>query len=317
MTELGTAQEVLRRLELLVTRRLDGLLHGDHRGLVPGHGSEPGETRIYRPGDDVRRIDWNVTARTQVAHVRETVADRELETWLLVDLSASLEFGTADTTKRDLAVSAAAAVGFLTARGGNRLGAVLALGDLPPAVVPARGGRDHLRAILHRLLTAEVRDGSGATDLAAALERLARVARRRGLAVIVSDWLDADPGVGAAAPPWQQALRRVVVRHETLAVEVVDRRELALPDVGMVELVDPETGRVREVQTGDARLRARFAAAAAAQRASIAQAVRAAGADHLVLRTDRDWLVDLVRFVAFRRHRIDHRRRASGAAGGA
>lgn len=295
-----TASTVLRRLELTVTRRLDGLLHGDHRGLVPGHGSEPGEARVYQPGDDVRRIDWNVTARMQEPHVRETVADRELETWLLVDLSASLEFGTADATKRERAVEAAAAVGFLTARGGNRLGAVLALGDRPPLVVPARGGRDHLRAVLHRVITAEVRDGSGPTDLPGALERMTRVARRRGLAVVVSDWLDGDP---AGRPRWADALRRVAVRHDTLAVEVVDPRELDLPDVGVVELVDPETGRSREVQTANAGLRARFAEAAAARRSDIARELRAAGADHLVLRTDRDWLGDLVTFVSTRRER--------------
>ena len=297
----ATASEVLRRLELTVTRRLDGLLHGDYRGLVPGHGSELGETRPYQPGDDVRRIDWNVTARTQIAHVRETIADRELETWMLVDLSASLEFGTALCTKRSLAESAIAAVGFLTARGGNRLGAVLAIGDRPPVVLPARGGRDHLRAVLHRVVTADVSDGTGATDLSGALERLARVTRRRGLAVVVSDWLDGDPA--ASRPPWAEALRRVAVRHETLAVEVVDPRELELPDVGLLELVDPETGRSRAIQTGDARLRGRYAAAAAARRHDLARALRAAGADHLALRTDRDWLGDLVSFVASRRER--------------
>jgi uncharacterized protein (DUF58 family) len=296
-----SASEVLRRMELTVTRRLDGLLHGDYRGLVPGHGSEPGETRMYQPGDDVRRIDWNVTARTQQAHVRETIADRELETWLVVDLSASLAFGTADCTKRSLAEAAVASVGFLTARGGNRLGAIVVAGAAPPLVVPARGGRDHLRAILHRVITADVTDGSGATDIVGALERLSRVTRRRGLAVVVSDWLDDDPA--AARPRWAEALRRVAVRHETLAVEVVDPRELELPDVGMIELVDPETGRSREINTGDARLRGRYAAAAAARREVLARSFRAAGADHLALRTDRDWLGDLVAFVATRRER--------------
>jgi uncharacterized protein (DUF58 family) len=289
------AGEVLRRLELTVTRRLDGLLHGDHRGLVPGHGTDLGETREYQPGDDVRRIDWNVTARTQTTHIRETIADRELDTWLLVDLSASLEFGTADTTKRALAESAAAAVGFLTARGGNRLGAVIAVGGAAPLVIPARGGRDHLRAVLHRVLTASVPDGSGPTDLADVLGRLERVARRRGLAVVVSDWLDD----GA----WADALRRLAVRHDTLAVEVVDPRELELPDVGIIELVDPETGRSREIDLGRSRLRARYAEAAAARRAGLAASFRRAGADHLALRTDRDWLGDLVQFVATRRDR--------------
>lgn len=293
--------DVLRQLELVVTRRLDGLLHGDHRGLTPGHGSDPGETRVYQPGDDVRRIDWNVTARTQATHIRETIADRELETWLLVDLSASLEFGTAERTKRSQALAAAAAVGFLTSTGGNRIGAVLAAGERPMTIIPARGGRDHLRAILHRIQTTEVPDGSGASDLGAALERLGRVAGRRGLAVAISDWLDGDPV--AARPAWEQPLRRVAVRHETLCVEVLDPRELRLPAVGVLELVDPETGRRREIQTSDAGLRARYETAAAERRARLTAAFRAAGADHLVLRTDRDWMADIVGFVSTRRKR--------------
>ena len=298
---MTTSPDILRRLELTVTRRLDGLLHGDHRGLVPGHGTEPGETRIYQPGDDVRRIDWNVTARMQATHVRETIADRELETWLVVDLSASLEFGTADRTKREQALAAAAAVGFLTARGGNRIGALLATGSAPAVILPARGGRDHLRAILHRIQNTEVNDGDGSTDMGAVLDRLSRTARRRGLAVIISDWLDGDPA--APRPGWELPLRRVAVRHEALCVEVLDPRELELPDVGVIELVDPETGRRREVQTGDARLRSRYAAAAAERRARLKSIFRAAGADHLALRTDRDWLADVVTFVATRRER--------------
>jgi uncharacterized protein (DUF58 family) len=119
------SEESLRRLELLVTRKLDGLLQGDHQGIIPGGGTEAGEGRVYQPGDDVRRIDWNLTARSTVTSVRDTVADRELETWLVVDGSASLDFGTADCSKRDLAQAAAAAFGFLTCRAGNRLGAVV------------------------------------------------------------------------------------------------------------------------------------------------------------------------------------------------
>src|SRR4051794_27345379 len=145
----GPASDVLRRLELIIPRRLDGFLQGDHRGLVPGHGSELGETREYQPGDDTRRIDWNVTARMQVPHIRETIADRELETWVLIDQSASLDFGTADCEKRDLAVNGAASVGFLTARSGNRLGAILLRPGDGPIVVPARSGRAHLQALLH------------------------------------------------------------------------------------------------------------------------------------------------------------------------
>jgi len=212
-----------------------------------------------------------------------------------------LEFGTADRTKREQALAAAAAVGFLTARGGNRIGAILATGNGPATTIPARGGRDHLRAVLHRIQSVEVGDGSGATDLGAALDRLSRTARRRGLAVVISDWIDDDPA--AERMGWELALRRVAVRHETLCVEVLDPRELELPDVGVLDLVDPETGRRREIQTGDRRLRDRYAAAAAARRTRLAGTFRAAGADHLVLRTDRDWLADMVAFVTTRRQR--------------
>lgn len=292
--DANRAHEVLRRLELTVKHRLDGLLQGDYRGLTPGHGSELGETREYQHGDDVRRIDWNVTARQQVPHIRETIADRELETWLLVDLSPSLDFGTAACTKRDLALAAAAAVGFLTARGGNRIGSVL----MQPGKIgglPARSGRNHLLAVLHRLATAPKVDGGGTTVLTDGLDHLGSVARRRGLAVVISDFLASDE--------WADALRRLTVRHEVLAIEIVDPRELELPAVGVLAVVDPETGERREVQTSNTRLRQRYADAAIAQRATIAQAIRGAGSDHLVLRTDGDWVGDLVRFVVLRRQR--------------
>lgn len=298
---LGTLppDEVLRRLELTVTRQLDGMLHGDYRGLVPGHGSEPGETRRYQPGDDVRRIDWNVTARSIEPHVREAIADRELETWVVLDASASMAFGTAQCEKRDLALAAIAAVGYLTSRGGNRMGAVLApAASGEPATVPARSGRVHLQALLRQALAALRPDSTPDTvGLTPALERALRTVRRRGLVVVVSDFLDAGP--------WDKPLRALSARNEVLAVEVVDPRELGLPDVGMVQLVDPESGDIREVNTSDRRFRARFAEAATAQRRAIAGRIRQAGADHLVLSTDRDWLIDLARFVAWRRQRVD------------
>jgi uncharacterized protein (DUF58 family) len=285
---MSQPEEVLRRLELTVNRRLDGLLLGDHRGLVPGHGTEIGDTRLYVAGDDVRRIDWNVTARVQETHFRETIAERELETWLLLDLSASLDFGTADCTKRDLALNAAAAVAFLTARGGNRLGAVLLTTD-GVVTMPAKTGRNHVRAVLHRALTAPRADGTGGTDLGRAAHLLATPSHRRGLAVIVSDFL--------TSAPWERPLRMVSQRHELLAVEVVDPRELELPDVGVLVVSDPETGRQREVQTSAPGFSERYAAAARQQRAEIATSLRKVGAEHLVLRTDSDWLVDLARFL--------------------
>lgn len=296
--------EVLRRLDLAVAHKLDGLLHGEYQGLVPGHGSELGETRGYHPGDDVRRIDWNVTARFQEPHVRDTIADRELETWALVDVGPSMDFGTAFCEKRDLAVSAAAAVGFLTARTGNRFGALLAGAD-EPTVVPARGGRNHLMSTLHRII-ASPRLESGHVDLGLALTRLSVTARRRGLVVVVSDFLDAPDG-------WTRPLRQVAARHETIAIEIVDPRELSLPDVGLLSVVDPSTGRTRDVPTASKKLRARYEAAATEQRAAIAEGIRTAGVDHLVLRTDRDWLLDVVRFIADRRSRVHARRRVHGA----
>jgi uncharacterized protein (DUF58 family) len=298
-TSPAASTDVLRRLELTVIRRLDGFLHGDHQGLVPGAGSEPGEARVYTAGDDVRRMDWAVTARTQVPHVRDTIADRELETWIVADLSASLTFGTARLEKRSLALAAAAAVGFVASRAGNRVGAV-ALGGAAPLTIPARAGRQHLFATLQRLDRVETVEGAGPTDLAGALESLARTRRPRGLVVVVSDFLAPDG--------WARPLQALHARHEVLAVEVVDPRELELPAVGLIVLVDPETGRELEVQTGDRRVRERFGAAAAEQRQGIARTIRAAGADHLVLRTDRDWVVDLVRHLAERR-----RRRATGS----
>lgn len=290
----SSTREVLRRLELTITRKLDGLLQGDYRGLVPGHGSELGEAREYQPGDDVRRIDWNVTARANAPHIRTTIADRELETWILVDQTASLDFGTATLEKRDLAVAAVAAVGFLTAKVGNRLGAVLLNGD-GLQQLPAKQGRAHLMALLHRISTAELAAGAQQAALADGVRRLAGAARRRGLAVIVSDLIDSSD--------WLPEVKRLSVLHDTVVVEVIDPRELELPDVGMLTVVDVESGRLREVNTRDRKLRERYTAAANEQRDRNKAALRAAGIDHLVLRTDREWLGDIISFIALRRKR--------------
>lgn len=311
-------EQVLRRLELTVVRRLDGLLHGEHLGLVPGHGSEPAESREYRPGeDDVRRMDWAVTARTTVPHVRDLVADRELATTLVVDASASMDFGTALMEKRELAAAATAAVGFLTQRGGNRLGAVVAH-ERGLRRMPALGGRAPLLRLLRLLVTAP-RSGAdlagpvaGGATLADALDTAARQARQRGLVVVVSDFLDGDPVTGDV--PWEQPLRRLAARHDVLAVEVGDPREHELPDVGLLSLVDPETGALREVWTGSRRLRERYAAAAAQRRAALAALLRAAGVHHLELRTDRDWVRDITRFVLTRKRTARAGARPAGGA---
>ncbi|MEU8035631.1 DUF58 domain-containing protein [Streptosporangium sp. NPDC049078] len=301
------SERVLRRLELTVVRRLDGLLQGDHRGLTLGPGGDLAEARAYAPGDDVRRMDWNVTARTAEPHVRDMIADRELETWVLLDASASMDFGTALMEKRELALAALAAIGFLTERTGNRVGAhILHGGEVRR--FPARSGRPHLMALLGAVFSLpRTEPGIPAPRLGPAADDLRRVVRRRGLVVVVSDFLD---------PPetWERALRHLALRHQLLAVEVVDPRELTLPDVGMLTLVDPETGRRREVSTAGGRLRERYAEAAASQRAAIATALRRSGAAHLRLDTDRDWVRDLVRHVVLQR-RLARARGASGANG--
>jgi len=291
------AEEILRRLTLDVNRKLDGMLHGDFLGLVPGRGTEPGETRAYTPGDDVRRIDWNVTARMQDPYIRETIADRELEAWLVVDRSSRMDFGTADCEKRDLVLAAAAGVGLLTGRGGNRVGALMVRGD-QITTVPPRNGRTHLLSVLGRIMDTPRGDGTGPSDLAGVFKRAAAVAPRRGLVVVISDFLE-DPDT------WRTALGTVALRHAVLCIEVVDPRELELPPVGLVQFSDPANGATREVNTNDPKMRARYAEAAARQRAGIAHAIRSAGADHLQLRTDRDWILDLARYVSQRRKRAE------------
>jgi uncharacterized protein (DUF58 family) len=300
---LAAAERALRVVDIAVRRRLDGLLQGAHAGLRAGPGGEPDTARPYLPGqDDVRRMDWAVTARTAVPHVRTTLAERELETWVLVDGSASMDFGTAVMEKRDLAVAVVGAVAALTDRPGNRLGACLLTGS-GARTHPPRAGRVAGRALLRALLAAPRTEPgpAAAVDLAAGLERFHREHPRPGLRVVVSDFL--DPSLD-----WSQPVRRLASRHQVLAVEVVDPRELELPDVGLLAVVDPETGARREVWTGRRGLRSRYAAAAAAHRLEVRTALRRAGAEHLVLRTDRDWVADVARFAAVQRRRARARR---------
>jgi uncharacterized protein (DUF58 family) len=296
--DLHGSDQLLRRLEFAVRNRLDGLLQGNYLGLVPGPGSEAGESRPYVPGDDVRRMDWPVTARTTVPHIRQTVADRELETWIVADLSPSMDFGTALTEKRELVLAAITAVVHLTVRGGNRVGAVVGNGA-ESYVIPARAGRAHGRHVVRRIATTPRAGNMGGKDLTGLLESLRRPQRRRGLVAVISDFLDGSTEEGRL--PWERPLRGLSERQQLLGIEVLDPRELELPAAGLVTFVDPETGRQLEVQTSDAALRTRYAAAAGVQRERIAAGLRHAGAAHLQLRTDRDWITDVVRFVVARR----------------
>ncbi len=294
---IGLRPDAFGRLELAVRSKLEGRLHGDYQGLLPWHGSELGEARNYRPGDDVRRIDWAVTARTTETHVRDTIADHELTTIGIIDLSGSLHFGTGRRLKRDVAIEILGAMGFVTAHGANRFG-VLAVHPAGEKWLAPASGRHHVHATLRRLAQmprANAADDGRAAgiDLARGLARANRLARRRGLMVVISDFLGPST--------WSKPMRALADRHEVMAIDVVDPRELTLPDVGFMTVADPETGRRRVVDTSDAGLRARYRAAAAGQRARIADEIRRTGADHLTVRTDRDWLSDLIRHIEVRR----------------
>ena len=289
------ALRALRGIEMLVRRRVEGPLHGDHRSLLRGLGSEP--------GDDVRRIDWTVTARTNVPHVRDAVADRDLDVSVLLDRSGSMGFGTAGRTKRDLALEALTAVGWLAVRGSGRLG-VLDMTGGQAQWWHVRASRDRLTALLAELFRVPPDDEPG--DLAGALTRLNALARRRGLVVVISDFLGPDE--------WSRPLRVLAARHDVLAIEIVDPRELALPDVGPIVVRDAETGARRHVDTARPDIRARYADAATRRRAAVATRLRLAGAGHIVLRTDGDPVADIGRFLLARRRAAGAPIRRSGAA---
>ena len=274
----------LEALELAIGRRVDGLLAGDYKSAFAGVGSELWQVRQYEPGDDVRRIEWNVTARTGEAHVRVELAERVLVTWLVLVTSPSMRFGTADRRKCDVAEGVAVAVGYAATRRGNRLGLV-AFGD-EPVVERPRQGRI---ALLDTLRVLRELPTGGTGTLRAALELTDRVARQRALVIVVSDF--------RGAIDWQPALLRLAGRHTVLAVEIRDPREQELADVGVLRLVDPETGNQLRVDTGDAQLRERFAEAAADERAALVRLLSDAGARHVALSTDGDWLRPLAGFL--------------------
>jgi uncharacterized protein (DUF58 family) len=274
---------VLRSLDLAVLRRVESLVPGEHLTPQVGAGTELATIRPYQPGDDVRHIDWNVTARMQDPHVRVHVGERALTAWLVLDVSASMTFGTADRRKADVAEGVALAVGHVATRRGNRLG-VVAFGAGEPKALRPRQGRLGLLQLLAELRAEHPEEGPS-TSLGDAISGVAAVARQRGLVVLVSDF--------RGERDWETPLRRLRARHGVLAVEVRDPRELELPPMGDLWLVDPETGRQIQVNTSRRRVRRRFAEAAAAEREEVAAALRRASADHLVLSTEGDWLRDL------------------------
>ena len=269
-------------------RRIDGLLAGDHRSWATGDGTELAQVRPYAPGDDVRLIDWNVTARTGEPHVRVNVAERAVETWLLLDTSASMTFGTADRRKWDVAEGVSLAIGHFAVRRGNRL-ALATFGDRNPVASPARQGDRGLVALLQALRREPDLEPMGPTSLGAALTRIGRLARRRAVIVVVSDF--------RGPRDWRPRLLQLAARHDVVAVEIQDPREQELPDVGDLWLVDPESGRQLRVDTRSRKLRQRFGEEAAADRDALARELRSLGVPHLTLSTSGDWLRRLVGFL--------------------
>jgi len=286
-------EAVLRRLEWTVLRRLDGLLQGDYRTLFRGFGLDLADLREYQYGDDVRHIDWNVTARLQTPHVREYHEDREVTAWFLLDLSPSVDFGSGEVRKRTVSADFVAVLARILTRHGNKVGA-LYYGEDVDAIIPARSGRRHVLQILHTMLARPAAKRNAPTDLSALLVAGAHMMRRRSLVFVVSDFF--------SVPGWERPLGQLAQRHEVVAVRLHDPLEASLPDLGMLVVQDAETGEQIFVDTHDSAFRKRFTAAAERREAQLRAAFRDAGIDALELSTDDD-LVDAVRRFADMRKR--------------
>jgi uncharacterized protein (DUF58 family) len=285
---------ILRRLEWTVIRRLDGLLHGDYRTLFRGFGLDLADLREYQYGDDVRHIDWNVTARLQTPYVREYHEDREVTAWFLLDLSRSVDFGSGDVKKRELSADFVALLARLLTRHGNRVGAIL-YGLEVDRVLPPRAGRRQVLAILHAMLTrAPLPEGKG-TQLDALLKSAFNFIHRRSLLFLVSDFI--------SAPGWEKPLLQLAQRHELIGVRLHDPLETELPDLGLLVFQDTETGEQLFVDTHDGRFRQRFMDAAQKREAAVRTALREAGVDALELSTDADLVDTVLRFANLRKRK--------------
>lgn len=294
------AEATLRRLEWTVLRRLDGLLQGDYRTLMRGAGMDLADLREYQHHDDVRHIDWNVTARLQQPHVRVFTEDREMCAWFLLDLSPSMDFGSGEQRKRQVSTEFVAVLSRMLTRHGNRVGAML-YGSGVDTVIPANNGRRHVLQMLHKLETRPESTHCGPTRLHELLESAARQVRRRSTIFVLSDFISEEG--------WERPLGMLAQRHEVLAVRLVDPLELQLPDLGLIPIRDAETGEQLLVDTHDAGFRKRFARIAAQREADLRQGFSRAGVDTLELSTDDDLVSALMRFT-------DLRKRRSRAQGG-
>ncbi len=301
-----TPDALLHRLEWTVLRRLDGLLHGDYRTLFRGYGVDLADLREYQHSDDVRHIDWNVTARLGTPYVRVYNEEREASAWFLLDLTSSLDFGSGAVKKRAVAAELVGVLARMLTRHGNRVGAILYSGRVE-AVIPAGSGRRHVLHILHRMLAmADRAPVKGAppseTRLHELLESAGHAIKRRSLLFVVSDFI--------SAPGWHKPLAQLSQRHEVLAVRLVDPLEQELPDLGFINMQDAESGEQLFVDTNDRGFRKRFAALAIAREEALRTAFGQSGVDVLELSTD-DHLMDAVmRFADLRK------RRSSLTAGG-
>ena len=300
--DLGRAKPERFVLDRLQHHLLDGLLHGDYRTLIRGFGVDLADLREYQYHDDVRHIDWNVTARLQTPYVRQFQEDREVSAWFVIDLSPSLDFGSAAQAKREVAIDFVTVLARIFSRHGNRVGAVF-YGDRLDTVIPARSGRRHVLHLVQRMLSRSTPDAAAATDLGAFLKAAYQVMARRSLVFVVSDFV--------STPGWARPLAQLARRHETLAVRLCDPLESELPDLGLITLQDAESGEQIHVDTHDAGFRRRFAAAAARRETELRSAFAQAGVDALELSTEDDLVGALMRFADLRKQRS---RLAAGAS---
>ncbi|MFZ2652507.1 MAG: DUF58 domain-containing protein [Burkholderiaceae bacterium] len=296
---------MLKRLEWTVLRRLDGVLQGDYRTLWRGAGLDLADLREYQHHDDVRHIDWNVTARLQTPYVRQFTEDRELAAWFLVDLSASVDFGSNRITKRSVAREFVGVLARLLTRHGNRIGALL-YGNAVDCVIPVRGGRTQVLHLMQRMAQRPEKSAEGATQLRDLLIAGQRIVKRRSTVFIVSDFI--------SAPGWERALVHLAQRHEVTAVRLYDPLEMDLPDMGLVTMNDAETGEQLVVDTHDPGFRQRFARLAQERETALRGALAHAGVDTLELATDDNLLDAILRFANLRRQRS--RLSAGGGAPG-
>ncbi len=293
-TSAPTPERVLQRLDWQVVRRLDGLLQGDYRGLFRGHGIDFADLREYQPEDDVRHIDWNVTARMDTPYVRQFIEDREVTGWFLLDLSPSMDFGTAQSQKRTVLIDFVATLARLLTRHGNRIGSIC-YGSAVGSTIPPRGGRLQVLRLTAELLRQPQLPSAPFTDLTALLEAGLRTIKRRSLIFVVSDFI--------SAPGWERALRLLSQRHEVLAIRLWDPREVELPDIGPLIMQDAETGEQLYVDTRDKGFRRRFYEAAQQRQAELNTAFKRSGVDALSLSTEDDLVRAIARFATRRRQR--------------